>query len=46
MLMNLKTLEWDNEVLNFFKIPKTCLPKIVSCSEEYGKMVILFKKYL
>jgi len=38
MLMNLKTLEWDNEVLNFFKIPKTCLPKIVSCSEEYGKM--------
>lgn len=32
MLMNLVTLEWDEELLSFFNIPKVALPKIVPSS--------------
>jgi glycerol kinase len=37
MLMNLRTLEWDEELLNLFDIPAAMLPKICSSSEAYGK---------
>ncbi len=30
MLMNLKTLEWDDELLKIFNVPRTILPKIES----------------
>lgn len=36
LLMNLKTLRWDPELLKLFQIPKTILPNIRSCSEIYG----------
>jgi glycerol kinase len=36
-LMNLRTLEWDEEILRLFEIPRACLPKIVSSSEVYGE---------
>jgi glycerol kinase len=35
-LMNLKTLEWDEDVLSTFRIPKAILPAIKSSSECYG----------
>jgi glycerol kinase len=35
-LMNLKTLQWDREILQDFGIPIQILPKIVSSSELYG----------
>jgi glycerol kinase len=35
-LMNLKTLEWDEDVLSTFGIPKAMLPAIKSSSESYG----------
>src|SRR5436305_653156 len=35
-LMNLTTLQWDDEILSDFGIPKQILPKIVSSSEVYG----------
>lgn len=46
MLMDIETLEWDPFLLNFFKIPKNILPKILSSSEvcsmiEYS-LVIFF----
>ena len=37
MLMNLKTLDWDQELLNIFEIPREILPEIRSSSEVYGK---------
>lgn len=37
MMMNLKTLDWDQEVLDFFGISKTILPQIRSSSEIFGK---------
>lgn len=36
MLMNLKTLDWDDEILKIMGIPKIILPKIKSSSEIYG----------
>ena len=36
MLMNLKTLDWDETVLAELEIPRQMLPEIVSSSEVYG----------
>ncbi|GAA5152766.1 glycerol kinase GlpK [Nocardioides marinquilinus] len=36
MLMNLETLDWDDELLEIFGIPRQMLPEIRSCSEQYG----------
>jgi glycerol kinase len=36
MLMDLSTLDWDDELLSFFDIPRGMLPEIRSSSEVYG----------
>lgn len=36
MLMNLETLDWDDEILSIMGIPKAMLPAIKSSSEVYG----------
>ncbi|MEU4215485.1 glycerol kinase GlpK [Actinoplanes sp. NPDC026623] len=36
MLMNLSTLQWDEQLLGFFDIPRAMLPEIRSSSEVYG----------
>ena len=36
MLMNLKTLDWDDEILKAMGIPRAMLPRIKSSSEIYG----------
>jgi len=36
MLMNLKSLDWDDEILKTMGIPRVMLPKIKSSSEVYG----------
>jgi glycerol kinase len=36
LLMNLETLDWDDELLRLFDIPRGCLPKICASSEFYG----------
>jgi len=38
MLFNIKTLEWDKELLEIFKIPSEILPEIRSSSEIYGEV--------
>ena len=35
-LMNLKTLDWDEELLQAFEIPRAMLPQVRSSSEVYG----------
>lgn len=37
LLMNLKKLSWDHELLKLFQIPASLLPQICSNSEIYGK---------
>jgi len=39
-LMNLATLDWDDQILADFGIPKQMLPKIASSSEVYGHAVL------
>ncbi|HMD42124.1 MAG TPA: glycerol kinase GlpK [Candidatus Acidoferrum sp.] len=39
-LMNLQTLNWDQEILNAFGIPGSTLPKIASSSEVYGEALL------
>jgi glycerol kinase len=36
MLMNLETLQWDNELLEIFNIPRTALPEIFPSSALMG----------
>lgn len=36
-LMNLASLDWDEEILSLFDIPRACLPQIRSSSEVYGE---------
>jgi len=39
-LMNLETLDWDDELLRAFDVPRAILPRILSSSEVYGTAVI------
>ena len=39
MLMNLKTCQWDNELLKLFKVPISALPEIKSSSGLFGNTV-------
>jgi glycerol kinase len=36
MLFNLHTLDWDEELLNLFSIPRAMLPAVRSSAETYG----------
>ena len=36
MLMNIRTGQWDEEMLDLFRIPKRILPPIHDCSQVYG----------
>ncbi len=36
MIYNINDLCWDEEILEILDIPKSILPKVVSCSEIYG----------
>ena len=38
MLMDLSTLDWDDEILNVLDIPRGMLPEIKSSSEIYGSV--------
>jgi len=37
LLFNLKTLAWDEEILNYFRIPAAVLPEVKSSSEVLGE---------
>ena len=36
MLLNINTLQWDDELLRLFGIPKSMMPQVRSSSEVYG----------
>jgi glycerol kinase len=40
MLMNLKTLDWDPDMLKIMGVPRAMLPTIKASSEVYGKAII------
>ena len=43
LLMNLNTLDWDDELLQLLTIPRSMLPEIRSSSEEYGKAKMILE---
>ncbi|MDA8561666.1 glycerol kinase GlpK [Gammaproteobacteria bacterium] len=36
LLFNIRSQEWDNDILKAFKIPKIILPKVLDCSSDFG----------
>ena len=36
MLFNINTLKWDDDLLNFFGVPKDCLPTVVDSNYDLG----------
>lgn len=45
MLCNIHTLDWDEELLKIFNIPRNILPQIRSSSEVYGHTQNIFSGY-
>jgi glycerol kinase len=41
LLMNLRTLDWDDDLLKLFGIPRAMMPEIKSSSEVYGTAKII-----
>jgi glycerol kinase len=39
MLMNLETLDWDDEILKIMGVPKAMLPRVRPSAEVYGKAI-------
>lgn len=39
MLFNIHTLDWDDELLKIFNVPRTLLPDVKSSSEIYGEII-------
>lgn len=35
-LFNLKTQDWDDELLNFFGVPRALLPNVLDCAADFG----------
>ncbi len=38
MLFNIHTLDWDDELLEIFNVPRSILPEVCSSSEIYGEV--------
>ncbi len=36
MLYNINTLEWDDEILDYFRVPKSLLPEVCPSSGDFG----------
>ena len=44
MLLNLHTMDYDEELLNLFNIPRCMLPEIKASSDDYGELSFLDSK--
>jgi len=38
LLFNIKTMQWDDELLELFDIPKSMLPVVLGCDGEFGTL--------
>ena len=39
LLFNIKTMEWDNDLLELFNIPKSMMPKVLACDDNFGTLL-------
>ena len=40
LLFNIKTMDWDDELLDLFDIPRTMMPEVLSCDGNFGHLNI------
>ena len=40
MLMNIHTMQWDDELLDIFTIPRSMLPELLPCDGVFGKTTL------
>lgn len=40
MLFNIHTLDWDNDLLELFEIPRTMMAKVLPCDAIYGETTV------
>ena len=40
LLFNINTMEWDDELLKLFDIPKSMMPTVLACDENFGTISI------
>ena len=40
LLFNIKSMKWDDELLELFNIPKSMMPKVLSCDDNFGTLSI------
>ena len=40
LLFNIKSMKWDDELLKLFDIPKSMMPKVLSCDSTFGTLSI------
>ena len=38
LLFNIKTMQWDDELLELFDIPKSILPEVLGCDGDFGTL--------
>ena len=36
MLFNIHSMDWDEELLSLFNVPKSMLPKVLECADDFG----------
>jgi glycerol kinase len=36
MLFNIHSMDWDDELLSLFNVPKSMLPKVLECVDDFG----------
>ena len=41
MLLNIRTLQWDEDMLRLFHIPRAILPQVQGCTADFGRADIL-----
>ncbi|MBL9034139.1 MAG: glycerol kinase GlpK [Rhodospirillaceae bacterium] len=37
MLFNIHAMGWDDELLDLFKVPKSMLPRVLECADDFGR---------
>tara|TARA_Y100000766_G_scaffold273554_1_gene274584 strand:- start:578 stop:2035 length:1458 start_codon:yes stop_codon:yes gene_type:complete len=40
LLFNIKTMDWDDELLELFDIPKSMMPNVLACDDNFGTLSI------
>lgn len=38
LLLNIHTMQWDNDLLELFTIPKIMMPELLPCDAVFGKL--------